>query len=587
MTIPRNLSILAEGASSSGVLGTANGGTGSTSTQFVNLATNVTGTLPVANGGTGATSLTANNVLLGNGTSAVQTVAPGASGNILTSNGTTWTSAAAPAAGTITAVASGSLSNGAVVVVNSDGTVSAGAQTTVTAGLGTSAYTGANGGIGVTSICAVLASPTKLAVFVQNQSSGNFEGYIGTISGSTITFGSVKIIAGISFPYPSCAYSSSLDRFVLVGQDNTNSQTLTFFLLDGSLNVINSITPFGTFTYVQFQTACAFDSAGTKLCYTFQTYTGTYGTYQLNTGIVTVGTSSLSLSNSNGPYSPTYGCFGYSTLKYDAASNYFLFFGKDSGNNGYVRSLSASTGAANAVNTFSSAGVTNNISVAYNPTANNYTIVYSDSNTPGYAIGAVVASVNGTGFTFGSVASFSSGISRSFFNASYNPSMSCVDVVFINQSNSPNTIDYAKITVTGTTPSLASGPTTISAGGGYSYSTASANNSGLFYSSSSQKSALVYLSTASGSMGAYAAMLTTPGVVSNINSNNMIGLSSGAYTNGQTATVNVVGSTNNAQSGLTAGTKYYAQGDGTLSSSATTQPYVGVALSATKILVKG
>lgn len=59
----------------------------------VSLSTQVTGTLPVANGGTGATSLTANNVLLGNGTSTVQVVAPGASGNVLTSNGTTWTSA--------------------------------------------------------------------------------------------------------------------------------------------------------------------------------------------------------------------------------------------------------------------------------------------------------------------------------------------------------------------------------------------------------------------------------------------------------------------------------------------------------------
>jgi hypothetical protein len=60
----------------------------------VNLATGVTGTLPVANGGTGATSLTANNVLLGNGTSAVQVVAPGTAGNVLTSNGTTWQSTA-------------------------------------------------------------------------------------------------------------------------------------------------------------------------------------------------------------------------------------------------------------------------------------------------------------------------------------------------------------------------------------------------------------------------------------------------------------------------------------------------------------
>jgi hypothetical protein len=56
--------------------------------------------LPVASGGTGATTLTANNVIIGNGTSAVQFVAPGTSGNLLTSNGTTWTSAA-PAPGGI------------------------------------------------------------------------------------------------------------------------------------------------------------------------------------------------------------------------------------------------------------------------------------------------------------------------------------------------------------------------------------------------------------------------------------------------------------------------------------------------------
>jgi hypothetical protein len=57
------------------------------------------GALGVASGGTGATSLTANNVLLGNGTSALQTVAAGTAGNVLTSDGTTWTSAAAAAGG--------------------------------------------------------------------------------------------------------------------------------------------------------------------------------------------------------------------------------------------------------------------------------------------------------------------------------------------------------------------------------------------------------------------------------------------------------------------------------------------------------
>jgi hypothetical protein len=58
----------------------------------------VTTHTPVSSGGTGAYTLTANNVIIGNGTSAVGFVAPGSSGNLLTSNGTTWTSAAAPTA---------------------------------------------------------------------------------------------------------------------------------------------------------------------------------------------------------------------------------------------------------------------------------------------------------------------------------------------------------------------------------------------------------------------------------------------------------------------------------------------------------
>ena len=75
-----------------------------TSTDIVDAVTHLSSltlgaALPVGSGGTGATTLTANNVILGNGTSAVQFVAPGSSGNVLTSNGSAWASAAAAAGG--------------------------------------------------------------------------------------------------------------------------------------------------------------------------------------------------------------------------------------------------------------------------------------------------------------------------------------------------------------------------------------------------------------------------------------------------------------------------------------------------------
>lgn len=65
-----------------------------TTALTANSALNVSGIIAVSNGGTGASTLSANGVLLGNGTDPLQSVAPGATGNVLTSNGTSWISAA-------------------------------------------------------------------------------------------------------------------------------------------------------------------------------------------------------------------------------------------------------------------------------------------------------------------------------------------------------------------------------------------------------------------------------------------------------------------------------------------------------------
>ena len=81
---------------------------------------------------------------------------------------------------------------------------------------------------------------------------------------------------------------------------------------------------------------------------------------------------------------------------------------------------------------------------------------------------------------------------------------------------------------------------------------------------------------------------TTTSITStNLTSENYIGISDGAYSNGQSATIQLAGSVDDAQSGLTPGSKYYVQGDGTLSTSAgSPSVFAGTAVATTKLIVK-
>jgi len=75
----------------------------------------------------------------------------------------------------------------------------------------------------------------------------------------------------------------------------------------------------------------------------------------------------------------------------------------------------------------------------------------------------------------------------------------------------------------------------------------------------------------------------------NLTSENFIGIASGGtYPTAAEATIDIVGTVNKDQSGLTAGQTYFVQTDGTLGTSADDPSVVaGTAISATELIVKG
>ena len=208
------------------------------------LAANVT---PVANGGTSLTTLTANNVILGNGTSAPLFVAPSTSGNVLTSNGTTWQSTT-PAAGGIsytttktsnyTAVANdGVLTNttAGAFTVTLPASPSNGAQVIVADAAGTwgtnNLTVGRNGSniadVAQDLVCDISGASVQFVYNSSGTASWEVFAQIGGNGGTAVTLTGTQTLTNKTLTAPTIASANLTTALTLAGAAGTNGQVLT------------------------------------------------------------------------------------------------------------------------------------------------------------------------------------------------------------------------------------------------------------------------------------------------------------------------------------------------------------------------
>ena len=230
----------------------------------------------VTSGGTGLGTLTANNVILGAGTSTPTFVAPSTSGNLLTSNGTTWTSStpATPnTAGGATTVSQGtsltltSASNRVQVVSLTAGSLSVILPDATTLSAGGPTFIITNGGFN--SFTLKINGGTIIATLLSGQSIMCEVYDISTAAGLWLT--SNKDIAAIG----------SVGNFVPVTIDSTNA----------ALNYLGGNGRSGNATAGHFVDCLKLTSTTALLVWTRSGNTSVYGVVATNTaGVISYGT---------------------------------------------------------------------------------------------------------------------------------------------------------------------------------------------------------------------------------------------------------------------------------------------------------
>jgi hypothetical protein len=452
-------------------------------------------------------------------------------------------------------VASGTLSSGQTVALKTDGTVEAVAESSVAESVGSSVVFETS----ATRDTSVVYDANAEKIVVAYRDTGNSDygtAVVGTVSGSSISFGTPVVFKSNNCQFNSIVYSTTAQKVVVVYRTPTIGGRAIVGTVSGTSISFGSDTQFASDT-VDYTNA-VYDSTNDKIVVVYQNASASdYGYYIVGT----VSGTSISFGTQaafNSVFS------SYLGATYDSTSGAVVVAYGDFTNDqckviaGTVSGTSMTWGSELAHDTVGPAYVN---SLAHDPEQNKTFLAYRRGTT----VYGKVLTVSGTTVTAGTADSLLS-TSNDFQSVSYH--VASQKMVYSTQQSN-NEGRFIVCTISGTTFSKSS---TI-----FFANTAQYISSA--YDSNNSKIVVAYRDTGNSN---YGTALTFNPAYFVTNSADFIGITAGAISDTATGAVNVYGGINEAQTGLTIGSDYYVQANGSLST-ATSTVKAGQAISATTI----
>ena len=411
----------------------------------------------------------------------------------------------------------------------------------------------------------------KVVIAYQDQDNSSYgTAVVGTVSGSSITFGTPVVFDSADISGISATFDSSNNKVVIAYMDSGSSDRGEAVVGTVSGTSISFGTPvvFESGGAGVYNPRITFDSNSNKVVIIYALKNNFYGH-----GIVgTVSGTSISFGSST-TFTNYY--FGpYSTV-FDSSNNKIVAIGKNESNSTgacYVGTVSGTGISFGSLVTFKNSNLYQ-ISGTFDSSNNKVVIAYRDTTNSNYGT-AIVGTVSGTSISFGSAVVFEAA-ETTRTSSTYDSTNNKVVIVYQDEGSS-NAATVIRGTISGTSISFDS--PILFASTIFAYPST-------IYDSGEDRVVIAYRDAGNSSYGT-ANVFSPVTMGTNLTAENFIGISNGAYSNGQTATIQISGSVDDAQSGLTPGQQYYVQGDGTLSETADSPSVLaGTAIATTKLAI--